>query len=482
MESLPISVLSSFEPAKGICETELQLQQALAKLGRKIVVLDDDPTGIQTVHGVQVFTDWSVKSLCEGLLSDDPLFFVLTNSRSLTESETLAVHQELARNLVQAHLQTGQEYVVLSRGDSTLRGHYPLETETLRLGLQRKFDGEILIPFFLEGGRYTLNDIQYVRDHDTLVPAGNTEFALDKTFGYASSNLACWIEEKSKAKYCAKDVIPISLEELRDGDVERITQKLTSVTDFGKIIVNAIDYSDLEVFTLALCQALFEGKEYLFRCAASFVKVIGGIESRPFLTADELVGDSLHGGILLVGSHVKKTTLQLEYLRKTCKNLCWIEFDQHLVLNPHGLEKEQERVLALVEGYLANGKSVVVHTRRERLDLPNATEQEQLHLATSISDSLVGVIGGLTVRPSFIIAKGGITSSDVGTKALRVRKALVLGQVEKGIPVWKTGEESKFPNLPYIIFPGNVGEDASLASLMAMLTKKRSVLGKRSQR
>jgi uncharacterized protein YgbK (DUF1537 family) len=171
---------------------------------------------------------------------------------------------------------------------------------------------------------------------------------------------------------------------------------------------------------------------------------------------------------------VKKTTVQLAYLHKTNQDLQWVEFNQHLALETNGLEKEQNRVRSLVEGYLEKGENVVVHTRRDRLDIPDSSEQEQLLLATKISDSLVGVIGDLTVRPAFVIAKGGITSSDVGTKALRVRKASVLGQIEKGIPVWKTGEESKFPGLSYIIFPGNVGEENTLARIFDTLTKPAS--------
>jgi uncharacterized protein YgbK (DUF1537 family) len=66
------------------------------------------------------------------------------------------------------------------------------------------------------------------------------------------------------------------------------------------------------------------------------------------------------------------------------------------------------------------------------------------------------------VRPGFIIAKGGITASDVGTKALRVRRATVMGQIKPGVPVWMTDSGSKFPHMPYVIFPGNVGETATL--------------------
>ena len=78
----------------------------------------------------------------------------------------------------------------------------------------------------------------------------------------------------------------------------------------------------------------------------------------------------------------------------------------------------------------------------------------------------------MTVTPAFVIAKGGITSSDVGTKALAVKRANVLGQIRPGIPVWQTGEESKFPQTPYVIFPGNVGENTTLREAVEVLTAR----------
>ncbi|MFR6333988.1 MAG: nucleotide-binding domain containing protein [Eisenbergiella sp.] len=95
--------------------------------------------------------------------------------------------------------------------------------------------------------------------------------------------------------------------------------------------------------------------------------------------------------------------------------------------------------------------------------------EEKLKLSVEISDAVTGVIAGLNRKPSFLIAKGGITSSDVGTKALKVRKALAAGQVQPGIPVWKTGPESRFPGLAYIIFPGNVGETDTLKKIVELL-------------
>lgn len=75
----------------------------------------------------------------------------------------------------------------------------------------------------------------------------------------------------------------------------------------------------------------------------------------------------------------------------------------------------------------------------------------------------------LSVCPRYLIGKGGITSSDLDSEALGVRKAQVFGQIIPGVPVWRLGKESKYPGLPYIVFPGNVGDADALASAIKIL-------------
>jgi len=462
---LPADALRQLPPHAE--KVQLRLEKALARLKRKIVVLDDDPTGVQTVHDVYVYTRWDRETIRDAFRAPEQMFFILTNSRGLTAPESRAQHREIAENLAAVAAETGTDFILLSRGDSTLRGHWPMETEVLRETLEREspkhFDGEVIYPFFPEGGRYTLSGVHYVRQGEQLVPAGQTEFAKDKSFGYTASSLSEWCEEKSGGRFPAASCFRISLEELRAGDVDGIAAKLKAVTGFRKITVDSADYEDVAVFTAALCEAVADGKEFLFRSAAALPKVLGGVKDRPLLAREELVDrDNRNGGIILVGSHVNKTTRQLEALRDSKLPIEMIEFNQHRVLEENGLEDEVVRVLRRVEELLPAGKSVAVFTRRERLDLPTADKDRQLKISTEISDALTGVIGKLSVRPSFIVAKGGITSSDVGVKALRVRKALVKGQIRPGIPVWQTGEESTFPGLPYVIFPGNVGAEDDL--------------------
>lgn len=236
-----------------------------------------------------------------------------------------------------------------------------------------------------------------------------------------------------------------------------------------KVIVNALDYRDIESFTVALLRAMSRGKRFLFRTAAAFVKVIGGVGDRSLLTRAELLGDHSGGGLVVAGSHVRKTTLQLEKLSEL-PNVEMVIFNQHLVLDPPKMEAEIKRVTALCEQNILEGRTTAVVTRRDRLDINSADGEDELRVAVAISEALTSIIVNLKARPGFLIAKGGITSSDIGVKGLGVRKATVLGQVRAGIPVWKTGPESKFPGLSYIIFPGNVGMEEDLRDIVRELT------------
>ena len=440
-----------------------------------IVVLDDDPTGVQTVHDISVYTFWDAETIREAFAEEERMFFLLTNSRSLPASETEQLHAEIARNIASAAAATKRDFLLVSRGDSTLRGHWPLETETLRQTLEAetplRFDGEVIYPFFLEGGRITAGNIHYVLQGGQRVPAGETEFARDKSFGYSASSLPEWVEEKSRGRFRAEDCVCISLEDLRGGDLAAAVEKLCSVRDFGKVIVNSETWQDAFRFTEALRTAMAAGKHFLFRTAAAFPKAVAGVTDRPLLQREELrTPANPNGGIILIGSHVQKTTRQLEELRTSSLPLDYIEFNQHRVLEKGGLADEADRVLRQAEADLASGRSAVVFTRRERLDLDTDDPDAQLRISTEISDALTGIIGNLRVTPSFIVAKGGITSSDVGTKALKVRKARVMGQIRPGIPVWQTGDESRFPGLPYVIFPGNVGDEKDLLRIAEILS------------
>lgn len=473
--AISAEILTSFQKIDEVYIDSL-LKKEIEANNKKIVVLDDDPTGVQTVHDISVYTNWDKDSIRQGFEEENNLFYVLTNSRGFTEEQTTKAHHEIAEVVDEVARETGKEYIFISRSDSTLRGHYPLETQLLKADYEKNtgktIDGEVMCPFFKEGGRFTIDNVHYVKYGEELVPANETEFAKDKTFGYTAYTMPEYIEEKTKGEYKASDVTCISLEDIHNMDIDKIEAQLMEVKDFNKIIVNAVDYADVKVFCVALYRAMAKGKVFMFRTAAAIVKVMGAVTDQPLLTREQMVvKETTKGGIVVVGSHTDKTTKQVECL-KELKDIEFIELDATLVKDAVAFEAEVQRCLDKEEECIRAGKTVCCYTTRVLITADTGDKEDELRLSVKISDAVQALVGRLSITPSFVIAKGGITSSDVGTKALAVKKANVLGQIKPGIPVWQTGEESKFPLTPYVIFPGNVGEISTLKEAVEVLMNK----------
>lgn len=214
----------------------------------------------------------------------------------------------------------------------------------------------------------------------------------------------------------------------------------------------------------------------MIRCGAALLKALGNISDRPLLTAGELVaGTGGFGGMVMVGSHVRKTTQQLEYLRSRSRRTEFLEFDVNRYFEENGLEREKERIVQRAQAVMKEGNTAVVYTSRRVLAPEEMDGEDKLRLSAAISEAVTGVVAGISSRPAFLIAKGGITSSDIGVKALGVKRALALGQALPGVPVWRLGEESRFPGLSYIIFPGNVGDTDALYQLVRMLREQEEL-------
>ena len=228
------------------------IQQRVRAGGRTLVVLDDDPTGTQTVHDVPVLTAWDLESLAHELASAPPVFYILTNSRSLPLHAAQAMNQIIGHNLAEASRQVGRRVAVVSRSDSTLRGHFPGEVEALAEGLGTAFDAWLIIPFFLEGGRYTIHNVHYVQEGAQLIPAGETPFARDAAFGYCASDLSHWVAEKTGGRISAGEVACITLDDIRLGGASCVADRLKALPHGAICAVNAASYRDLEVFVLGL--------------------------------------------------------------------------------------------------------------------------------------------------------------------------------------------------------------------------------------
>ncbi|MFC3809521.1 four-carbon acid sugar kinase family protein [Lacihabitans lacunae] len=426
---------------------------------KTIIVLDDDPTGTQTVHGVPVITNWEKTTIETEYENKTPLFYILTNSRALVTAEA----EKMAFQIGSTIKEIGKPTFVISRGDSTLRGHFPEEVTALATGLGWENDYLIVLaPAFFEGNRFTKDDIHYVKEGEEWIPAAETPYAKDKTFGYTNSNIREWVVEKSKGKISLSEIDSVSISELESFDNDLILNKIEITPKV--LIVNALSPEHLEGFVKVLGKTK---RHIVFRTAASFVPAIGEIAKKPLLEREDfLQGNSNSGGLIVVGSHVPKTTQQLNALFKSDIEPLEFEVEKFLIEGKVYFNELSRKLNEI----LGNKKDVVLYTSRQLVS--KRTENESLILSVRVSLGLIFLVQNLAQRPAFLIAKGGITSSDVATKGLGIQRALVLGQILPGVPVWQADQSSRFPDLTYVVFPGNVGDEFGLLDAYNKLNLK----------
>lgn len=444
-----------------------QVQELLRDPSSKVpilVALDDDPTGTQTCHDINVLTVWDTPTLVSEFRATKSGggFFILTNSRALHPGPARALITEICANLKAASAETGTPFEIVLRGDSTLRGHFPLEAEAAEdvLGVA---DAWLLCPFFLQGGRYTIDDVHYVAEGDVLVPAAETPFAKDATFGYKSSNLRDYVVEKSKGVIPQDKVTSLSLETIRKGGPNKVLEQLKSVAKGTVIVVNAATEADVDVVILALLKAATDGKRFLFRTGAAFVSARLGISPISPISAKQLNLSGAVGGLVIAGSYVPKTTAQLDVLRtKGGDKLKSVVIDVRTLLKSEDSARdEMATAVKTAEEEIQRGQDVLVMTSRELIT--GDDEAKSLGIGSTVAKALVSFLVDLKTKPRYVIAKGGITSSDMATKGLRMKKAAIVGQAAPGVPLWRCDEPTaKWPGLPYVVFPGNVGSNDTL--------------------
>jgi uncharacterized protein YgbK (DUF1537 family) len=441
------------------------IREQFLRSQKTLIVLDDDPTGTQTCYDVTVLTAWSVDILMTELRKEPSIVFILTNSRSLPGHGATALAGEIGRNLVEARRKSGRDIAVISRSDSTLRGHFPAEVDALADALEMSDAIRVLVPAFIEGGRVTIGDIHYIREQDNLIPVAETPFAQDTVFGYKSSNLKQWVHEKTKGRIKADDVVSVSILDLRVHGPSRVAAILKSCKPGQVCFANACTHKDLSIFVMGLLLAEREGFHPVYRTSATFVSIRAGLASGK-IWQPSLGHSRLNGSLVVVGSYVPKSTRQLVNLLQAGTHQSIEVNVRDLLLAEHN-DVYAQRIIHDTDRLLAEGKNVVIHTSRQ---LEKGTDAESsLKINGTVSAFLVEVVQNLSVRPGFIVAKGGITSSDLATKALRATKARVLGQIIPGVPVWRIDVDSKFPDITYIVFPGNVGDDYALLDVCSKM-------------
>ena len=441
----------------------------------KIIAIDDDPTGSQTVHSCLLLTRWDVETLVDALQDDSPLFFVLSNTRGMDAARAAAVTRDICVNLKHA-LDTLQGQgrpinpIVVSRSDSTLRGHYPVETDIIAEELG-PFDAHFMVPAFFEAGRFTRDSVHYLVVDDKPVPVHETEFARDSVFGFSTAFLPDYVEEKTGGRIKATRVQRFLLDDVR-GDC---SARLRELTDNVCCVVDCETQADLNHFAQQLQAAAGGGKRFLFRSAASLLTALAKLPAQP-VAADDM-GHFVRNrkpGVILIGSHVAKTSAQMAYLLEHT-NVVPVHVDVKQLITSNTLEWSEQAAVAAADGIInqvdeahACGKTVAIYTSREELQFPR--QAERLAFGERISAFLMGLVHRLPATIGFLISKGGITSNDVLSSGLKLKQSRVLGQILTGCSVIRCpSDHDRYPDLPVVIFPGNVGDETALAKAYAIL-------------
>jgi uncharacterized protein YgbK (DUF1537 family) len=462
------ALLAGYPPEVPVPASEVAA--SVAASGRTLVVLDDDPTGTQSVADLPVLTRWSVADLRWALAQDAPAVYVLTNTRSLDPEEAAARNREVVANALAAA--DGRALGFVSRSDSTLRGHFPLEPEVIAEELARvgvRTDGVVIVPAFPDAGRVTIGGTHYMRgEGGSLVPVAETEFAQDATFGFTRSHLAEYVEEKSGGRYAARDVVVLDLGVVRGG-ADGIADALDGVSGGVPVVADVVTENDLRALALGLAEAERRGKALLYRVGPPFVRGRIGQEARAPLTAEEAYGGAPGpgGGLIVIGSHVGLTTRQLDALREGRPDVRTVELHVPQLLGD--APAELDAVVGDVVAGLADG-DVVLHTSRALVRGDSAAAS--LRIARTVSAALVEVVRRTLAQrpPRFVIAKGGITSSDVAGEGLQIRRAIVRGPMLPGIVSLWEPVDGPARGIPYVVFAGNVGDDRSLLDVVRVLS------------
>ncbi len=450
---------------------------AVTASGRILVVLDDDPTGTQSVADLPVLTRWEVEDLRWALGQGAAAVYVLTNTRSLDREEAAARNREVVTNALLAA--QGVPLGFVSRSDSTLRGHYPLEPTVIAEVLAEvagiRTDGVVIVPAFPDAGRVTIGGVHYMRgDGGSVVGVAETEFARDATFGFRSSGLADYVEEKSGGRFRAADVIVLDLAIIRGGS-DLIADAVSPARDSAPIVADIVTENDLRALALGLTEAERRGQQLLYRVGPPFVRARIGQPVRTPLTAQEAYAGTTPapgGGLIVVGSHVGLTTRQLDRLTAQHPALT-VELDVADLLDDARAAPELDRVVAAVVAGLDAG-DVVVHT--SRLLVTRDDPAESLRISRTVSAAVVEVVQRTLAEhpPRFVVAKGGITSSDVAAFGLQIRHAMVRGPMLPGIVSLWEPVDGPAHGIPYVVFAGNVGDDRSLLDVVRVLSSSTS--------
>ncbi len=447
----------------------------------KLVVIDDDPTGSQTVHDCLLLLKWDCSTLVKGFESQSNLFFILANTRSLSENDAKLTIEEICKNLkkVMASQTYTEEIIFISRGDSTLRGHNFLEPNALNSCLG-PFDATFHIPAFIEGKRLTINGLHFVDKN----PINQTIFAKDKVFGFKTSNVKNLLFQKSKSQINFEDIQNLFLSDmeiLNDEENNNVLKKLKNLKNNKHVIVDVENYSQLKKFS-SVIKKLTKQKKFLFRTAASFISAISEKKSvshgETFFSNLRIRNKekSFLPGLIIVGSYVELSTKQLKNLLEI-SNCNPIELDVVEFFKINSSENNQKRRNLLKNKFLKEirfsfekGRTPVVFTSRKFMSL---NYSQQINFYNSLACFIAELVADLKYEIGYLISKGGITTNVILSNGLNANYVYLEGQILTGISV-VTCKLKNNERLPIVTHPGNIGSEDSLVNIWKVFENKNN--------
>jgi uncharacterized protein YgbK (DUF1537 family) len=426
-----------------------------------LVVLDDDPTGAQTLAGVVVLLDWSDPAALPQALGKRRSVHLLTNARAYPPDRAYDVVRDAAAT---ARAALPEAHIVL-RGDSTLRGHVLEEYLAVRDATLPGTDPVLmLVPALPSAGRVTVQGVHLIERNGSRVPLHETEYSRDGVFAYADSRLLLWAEARSGGHFPADAGREVHLDELRGRGSEALRDAIDSLSGRGRpaaVAVDAETEDDLLVAAAGLAAAVEDGARVVVRSAPAFVGVAAGT------TAEALVDSPAAEEVLVVcGSYVPATSRQLAGLLRE-QPLALVEPDVERLASGSP-EDEIARAARSVQVALETTGLAVLATPRER-----PVGLTTLEAGERIVSGLARTVAAVDPLPAVVVAKGGITSAVTLREGFGAGRADVVGPIVPGVSLWRAaardGEDRDF-----VVVPGNVGGDDLLADLVARILSVRA--------
>tara|TARA_Y100001968_G_C19445060_1_gene764867 strand:- start:1377 stop:2735 length:1359 start_codon:yes stop_codon:yes gene_type:complete len=449
----------------------------------KIIIFDDDPTGSQTVYGCPLLLRWDKETLLDGIRNKSPLLFILANTRSMSPAFAERRTRAICRALIDVFNSEGlslNDVLFISRGDSTLRGHGVLEPKVIAEELG-PFDGTFHVPAFFEGGRTTIDGIHFLNGQ----PVHLTEFASDKLFGYQTSYLPEWLEDKSKGQVLAENVLSIRLKQLdlalvNENGRKQLVDILLNISRNQSVVVDAQIPSQLSIFAEVI-KHLKGRKRFLFRSAASLINAFANLP----VNKDE-IGDlvslrlrdednQIKPGLVMVGSHVQLADEQLAVLlaEKNCQGIELsapkiFQFFEHPISHLQ-LSEMEESLLGELSNALSLGLTPVLYTSRGEITV--SSTNQRIGFGLHLAELMARLVSKIYPELGYIISKGGITTQILLEKGLNLGIVQLKGQILPGLSMICPPKITQANTLPIITFPGNLGDENTLLEAWELMER-----------